>query len=55
MGRMELDNVKLWYIEIIQTFEIVLIIADTKWIYATVSRFWIECQTKGPKNADLRK
>ena len=32
-------SAKYRYIEIIQTFEIVLIIADTKWIYATVSHF----------------
>jgi hypothetical protein len=43
------------YIEIIQTFEINKIITDTLWIYETLAHFFIRCQTKRPKNADLRK
>jgi hypothetical protein len=49
MDGSELDDVKLRYIEIIQTFEIELIIADTKWIYATYPAFGFVVKQKVPK------
>ena len=41
------------YIEIIQTFEIELIIADTKWIYAPYRIFKSGVKLKARKNAAL--
>jgi hypothetical protein len=46
---------KYRYLESIQTFEIELIIADTKWIYATYPDFGFVVKQKVRKNAALRQ